>query len=425
MTPETMPRPPGVPDAPASSRPSPSPDAAQGARAPSSADGLPREPADVFIERVQAFAREVVAPGAIRWERERRIGREAIEAAAALGLCRLELSRERGGLGLPFSTKARVTEALASADFGFAMSLVNTHNIAVKLAREASPAVAARYLPGLMAGTLIGCTALTEPGAGSDFAAITTSAARVPGGWRLDGAKAWITNAADADVVVLYAQTEPGSGGRGIAGFVVDARRAGFVREPVYALSGQHTVGAGGFVLDGYLATDEELMQPPGRAFKAALGSINGARTYVAAMCCGMVGEALRIASAHGEARHAFGRPLADHQGWRWRLAEADAELAACRLMVADAARRIDAGSDAQRAAAQAKLLSVRMAERHLPALAQAMGAEGLRECHPFGRHLIGARVAAFVDGSSEMLLERIAASMRPPAVASLPSPPT
>jgi alkylation response protein AidB-like acyl-CoA dehydrogenase len=382
------------------------------------------ESADAFIARVETFARDVVAPGAILWERERRIGREAIEAAATLGMCRLEVPRERGGLGLPFSMKARVTEALASADFGFAMSLVNTQNIATKLAREASPVVAERYLPGLMTGRLIGCTALTEPCAGSDFAAITTRAVRVPGGWRLDGAKAWITNAAEADVVVLYAQTEPGAGGRGIAGFVVDARRAGFVREPAYPLSGQHTIGTGGFVLDAYLATDEEVMQPPGRAFKAALGSINGARTYIAAMCCGMVGEALRIASTYGEQRHAFGRPLADHQGWRWRLAEADTELAACRLMVAEAARRVDAGVDAQRAAAQAKLLSVRMAERQLPALAQAMGAEGLRECHPFGRHLIGARVAAFVDGSSEMLLERIAASMRSPASAARPSSP-
>jgi alkylation response protein AidB-like acyl-CoA dehydrogenase len=398
MTSETTPRPPGDRDT--------------------------AESADAFIARVEHFARDVVAPGAIRWERERRIGREAIEAAATFGMCRLEVPRERGGLGLPFSMKARVTEALASADFGFAMSLVNTQNIATKLDREASPAVAERYLPGLMTGRLIGCTALTEPGAGSDFAAITTRAVRVPGGWRLDGAKAWITNAAEADVVVLYAQTEPGAGGRGIAGFVVDARRAGFVHEPAYPLSGQHTIGTGGFVLDAYLATDEEVMQPPGRAFKAALGSINEARTYVAAMCCGMVGEALRIASAYGEQRHAFGRPLADHQGWRWRLAEADTELAACRLMVAEAARRVDAGIDAQRAAAQAKLFSVRMAERQLPALAQAMGAEGLRESHPFGRHLIGARVAAFVDGSSEMLLERIAASMRSPAVAAPSSSP-
>lgn len=359
------------------------------------------------------FARDVVAVQAPRWERERRIGREAVDEAARLGLTRLEVPQDWGGLGMPFSCKARMADLLGAADFAFTMSLINTQNIAVKLAREARPEVARRYVPGLMEGRLIGCTALTEPGAGSDFAAIRTRAVRTPQGWRIDGEKAWITNAAEADVAVLYAQTEPGSGGRGIAGFVVDAQRAGFVRLPAFQLAGQHAIGTGGFRLEGYLAHDDEMLQPPGLAFKAALSSINGARTYIAAMCCGMTGEALRVASEYGERRSSFGQPLAGHQGWRWRLAEADSELAACRLMVERAAALIDAGEDAQLAAAQAKLLSTRMAERQLHALSQAMGAEGLREHHPFGRHLIGARVANFVDGSTEMLLERIAAVRR------------
>ena len=369
-----------------------------------------------LIDKAAALARNLVGPQAARWERERRIGHEGLAAAAALGLLRLQVPVAAGGLGLSFSCKARVTEVLAAADFGFAMSLVNSHNVAVNLARNASQAVAARYVPALMAGTRLGCTALSEPGVGSDFAAISTSATRldgVGGGWRIQGAKAWITNAAEADVVVLYAQTEPGSGGRGIAGFVIDGRRAGFVREPAFSLGGQHSIGTGGFRLDGYLASDEELLFPPGQAFKAALGSINGARTYIAAMCNGMVGEALRVVQAYGEQRHTFGRPLADHQGWRWRLAEAATELAASRLMVERAAAAIDAGEDAQLAAAQAKLLATRLADRQLPVLAQAMGAEGLREHYPFARHLMGARVAGFVDGSTEMLLERIGAVMR------------
>jgi len=366
-----------------------------------------------LVEQAAAFARDVVAPRAALWERERRIGREALDEAARIGLTRIEVPAAFGGLGLPFSRKAQVADILGAADFAFTMSLINTQNVATKLAREAAPEVAQRYVPELIAGRRMGCTALTEPGAGSDFAAITTRATRTQQGWRIDGAKAWITNAAEADVVVLYAQTEPGSGGRGIAGFVVDGRRPGFVRESAFALAGQNAIGTGGFRLEAYEAREDEMLQPPGRAFKAALASINGARTYIGAMCCGMVGEALRVASGYGEQRSAFGRPLADHQGWRWRLAEAASELAACRLMVAQAAAMIDAREDAQLVAAQAKLLSTRMAERQLPALAQAMGAEGLREVHPFGRHLIGARVAGFVDGSSEMLLERIAALQR------------
>jgi alkylation response protein AidB-like acyl-CoA dehydrogenase len=365
-----------------------------------------------LVERTTALAREVVAPNAARWERERRLGHEALPAAVDLGLLRLQVPTTFGGLDYSFLCKAQIAEVLAAADFGFAMSLLNTQNVAANLARNARPDVAARHVPDLIAGRRLGCTALSEPGAGSDFAAIKTRATREDGGWRVDGAKAWITNASHADVLVLYAQTEPGAGSRGIAAFVVDGRRDGFVREPPYSLGGQHAIGAGGFRLDGYRARDDELLHPAGKAFKAAMSSINGARTYIAAMCCGMVGEALRIASAFGRQRTTFGKPLAGHQGWRWRLAEAASELAACRLMVAQAAARIDDGEDAQLPAAQAKLLATRMAERQIPALAQAMGAEGLREHHPFSRHLIGTRVAGFVDGSTEMLLERICAVM-------------
>ena len=372
------------------------------------------DPEIALIAQAELLARETVAPQAARWERERRIGHEALAQAAAIGLTRLQLPHEAGGLGLSFGCKARVTEVLAAADFGFAMSWVNTHNAAANLARNAAPAVAARYLPDLIAGVRLGCTALSEPGAGSDFAAIGTTAIQVAGGWQIDGAKAWITNAAEADVIVLYAQTEPGRGGRGIACFVVDGRRDGFVREPAYVLAGQHAIGTGGFRLEAYVAHDDELLQPPGRAFKSALQSINGARCYIAAMCNGMVGEALRVAQAYGEVRLSFGQPLAEHQGWRWRLAEAATELAAGRLLVAAAAQAVESGADAQLAAAQAKLFCTRLAERQLPVLTQAMGAEGLRQQQPFGRHLAGARVASYVDGSSEMLLERIARLTRP-----------
>jgi alkylation response protein AidB-like acyl-CoA dehydrogenase len=368
-----------------------------------------------LVQQAADLARRVVGPQAARWERERRIGHEALAEAVALGLTRLQVPLSWGGLDASFACKVAVAEALAAGDFGFTMSLINTHNIAAKLAHDAPAALAARYVPELVAGRRLGCTALTEPGAGSDFAAITTQAQRVAGGWRIDGAKAWITNAAEADVVVLYAQTVPGSGGSGIAGFLVDGRRDGFVREPAYTLGGQHTIGTGGFRLEGYLAGDDELLHPPGQAFRAALGSINGARTYIAAMCCGMVAQALQVAQAHGRQRQAFGQPLADHQGWRWRLAEAASELAAARLMVdraVDAVQREATSDQAQLAAAQAKLLATRLAERQISVLAHAMGAEGLREHHPFARHLVGAQVAGFVDGSTEMLLERIAAVM-------------
>ena len=363
-----------------------------------------------LLERVREFARDIVTPGAMVWEQERRMGREALAEAAQLGLTGLQVPRKHGGLGASFSAKAAVAETLGAADFGFAMSLLNTQNIAQRLVRDFSADIAGEYLPDLLDARRLGCTALTEPGAGSDFAAITTEARRDGSGWVLDGEKAWIINAAEADVIVVYAQTEPGSGGRGIASFLIDGQRDGFERRPPMAMSAQHSIGAGGFRLNAYRVPAQHMLHGPGEAFKAALGSINEARIYVAAMSCGMVRAALEIAGAYGRKRQTFGQPLVRHQGWRWRLAEAEVALDAAMRMVVDAAATVDRGENAMLDAARTKIFATRMAEQHLPALAQLMGAEGLRDEYPFGRHLIGARVASFTDGSTEMLLERLTA---------------
>ncbi len=366
-----------------------------------------------IVDAAKGFVATHVVPQVQAWDRGGADTRAVLPAAAAAGLLGIEVPAAHGGLGLSFGCKRQVAEVLAAADFGLAMSVINTHNVANHLARTAAPAVAQRHVPALLSGQRTGCTALTEPGAGSDFSAITTLARRVGDEWQLDGHKAWIVNGTHAEVVVVYAQTEPASGARGIAAFVVDGSRSGFVRQPGADSSAARGIDAGGFVLQGYRAQADELLHPPGEAFKAALASINGARIYVAAMCCGMVHECLRVASAYGASRHTFGEPLHGHQGWRWGLADAAIDLEAARLMVDAATALIDEGRDAQTAAAQAKVFATRMAGRHIAALMHAMGAEGLREQYPMLRHLAAAQVATLVDGSTEMLLDRVARSLR------------
>jgi len=366
-----------------------------------------------MIEKARAFVDETVKPHAAAWERGQGDSRDVLPVAAQMGLLGLQVPVAHGGAGLSFNCKMRVMELIATVDFGLAMSLVNTQNVADDLARAAAADVAQKYIPELLSGRRTGCTALTEPGAGSDFAAIETTASAVPEGWCLDGHKMWITNGAHAEVLIVYAQTRPDGGAAGIAAFVVDAMRPGFQRDPEIDMDAVRSIGTGGFRLKTYLCRHDEMLYPPGKAFKNALNSINGARAYVAAMCCGMVSESLVVASAYGLRRETFGKSLHEHQGWRWSLADTAIDLDAARLLVGAAAARIDAGQDAQGTAARAKIFATRMAQKHIAALLHAMGAEGLRDEYPLMRHIAAAQLAGLVDGSTEMLLERVAKDLR------------
>ncbi|MGI9597930.1 MAG: acyl-CoA dehydrogenase family protein, partial [Acidimicrobiales bacterium] len=244
------------------------------------------------------------------WDRERALNRVALQEAAQLGLLGIEVPKYLGGLGMGFRQKVRVAEILSRTSMAFAFSLVNSHNVAARLAEIGSASHKRDLLPHLLSGDRVGSTALTERGAGSDFAAIATTASRTSDGWELNGEKAWITNGAVSDVIICYAQTEPGSGARGIASFVIDGHRPGFERLPPYELTGGHIIGTGRFKLDHYVANDDDLLTEPGDGFSSAMASVNGARIYVAAMSCAMVHSALGIAVDYGTRREAFGKPL-------------------------------------------------------------------------------------------------------------------
>lgn len=334
-----------------------------------------------------------------------------IKAAAEYGLTRIEIPKDmHGGWGLGFRAKLAVVEEIAQYSFDLAFSLINTQNVAARLARWAPPAIAEHYLPALVHGERLGGTALTEPHAGSDFAAIRTMATKDGDGWRLNGTKAWITNASVGDVFIVYAQTDAALGWKGIACFLVDGRREGFERLEPFRMGAGAPIGVGGFQLKNYRAEADELLDAPGTAFKTAMNGVNGARTYVAGMCCAMVAKCLSTAIWEGDRRLTFGSPVVAKQGIAWMLADAATDLEAARLLVDKAADLIERGKDAALAAAHAKKFAARMAVARISDCMQTMGARGLLEEHVFVRHLASARVAHYVDGTTEMQNERIAA---------------
>ena len=190
--------------------------------------GLREEHFHELLEQVREFRDREITPFVIEWEQNRVFPVEALCSARDLGLLGMEIDPALGGLGLSFGQKLKVLDLLSEVSMPYAFSLVNTHNVAARLARHGTEELRDRFLPDLLAGRRLGSTALTEPGAGSDFSAITTLASPDADGWRLNGEKAWITNAAASSVIVAYVQTDHGARARGIASFIIDGTSDGF-----------------------------------------------------------------------------------------------------------------------------------------------------------------------------------------------------
>lgn len=365
-----------------------------------------------FLNQAIDFSRSAVAPNAQSWEDARHMPVDTLRAAARAGLVGLEIPEEYGGFGGRFRLKARVAEEIARDCFAFSFSFINNMGLAGKIARDAPAELAKRYLPEMMAGEVFGCTALSEPAAGSDFAAISTSARKVDDGWILDGEKAWITNAAAADLIFLYAQTNPDLGWRGVAGFLIDAREDGVERLEPTEMMGGHAIGVGGFKLQDHFIADNRLISSPGDGFKAAMNGVNAARTYVATMCCGMTEAAIELTADYASHRPAFGTTISAFQGLRWDLADAQTDVEAARLLAYRAIISVEAQKDAEIHAAHAKKFAARIADKHLTKCMQIMGAAGLKRDYPLGRHIACARIANYVDGTTEIQNERIARNL-------------
>lgn len=374
-------------------------------------DGTDIEAATVAAAR--AFAAEVVDPAAAEWERDRRWPAEAFRAAADAGLCGLLVPRGMGGRGLGTSGMCGVLSALAAADMGFAFSLVCHNNLEGAIAKRGTTAQKDRYLARMMAGELLGGFLLTEPTGGSDAAAIRTTATRDADGWRLDGEKAWCTNGTHAGLVNVYVQTEPGTGARGIAAFLVETDQPGVTRLPGYEMMGAHSTGANGFCFEGVRLSDDQLFIPPGEAFRAAMEAIDIARIVVAAMCAGMLARGIAAATAFLKGRHAFGGPLSDQQALRFLVADAATDLEAMRALTEAAGAAFDArAADAGVMAAHAKKFATRQALARLLDCMQALGAPGFRQDQPLARHVAGAKMAAYLDGTTEIQNVVIARSL-------------
>ncbi|ETW95331.1 MAG: hypothetical protein ETSY1_31065 [Candidatus Entotheonella factor] len=372
-----------------------------------------RAAAEQVIAAARNFARERIDPEAAGWERDRRLPREVITAAAAEGLCGLLVPVELGGAGLGVSDVAEVMGALAYADMALAFSLVSHNNLAGAIAKKGADHHRSQHLGAMLDGSTLGAFLLTEPGTGSDAAAITTSAMANGDRWILNGEKAWVTNATEAGLLSVYAQTEPGSGSKGIAAFLVRADQPGVIRENAYDMLGAHASGTGGFRFDHVELDASQLFVPPGLAFRAAMEAIDIARIVVSAMCAGMLRRGLETAVDYIKNRQAFGAPLSERQGLQWMLADVATDLEASIALTRAASAALDAGDPSMGVrAAHAKKFATRVTMDGLSQCMQALGANGFRQDWPLARHLACAKMAQYLDGTTEIQNVVIARSL-------------
>ena len=262
-----------------------------------------------------------------------------------------------------------------------------------------------RWIPKVASGEVVAGFALTEPKAGTDAGALSLTAEKADGGYRLSGTKKWISNAPDADVYSIFARTSE-SGTRGVTGFVLPGDTEGLSGEPLDLIS-PHAIGT--LELEGVFVPDDHVLGEVDHGFSIAMRTLDLFRPSVGAAAVGMAQLALDMAINYAGERQSFGKPLRDHQAVSQQLAEAAARTKAARLLVYDAAAIYDAGGRVTKAAAIAKLFATETAQWVIDTALQIHGASGLEKGHTLEHLYRDVRATRIYEGTSEIQREIIA----------------
>lgn len=356
-----------------------------------------------LLDQIGRFAQGVLAPRAAELDETSTFAACHLPAMAELGLMGLNLPEEDGGLGLSGPALYRAVELVAGA-CGSTASLLTAHYLATdSLHLGADAALRARYLPRAAAGSL-GAFALTEPQAGSNPADMRTVARRDGAGYRLRGAKCFISNAGAADFMVVYAKTDPQAGARGVSAFVVESKKtAGIAIAPAERTMGLRGGHVFGVTFDDCFVPEENRIGPEGTGFRTAMKVLDNGRIEVAAQATGIAEAALNAAVAYAKERQVDGHPIADFQGLQWMLADSANDLAAARALGLAAARLRGTGARYSTESAHAKLFASEAAWRIADRALQIHGGYGYCRDFPLERYLRDLRIFRIYEGSSEI----------------------
>ena len=355
-------------------------------------------------DMVRAFAQERLRPASAGFEAAGGYPPDLFRQLGDLGLMGMTAPADVGGAGTDYVSYALALIELAAADGALSTIVSIQNSIMVSgLLKDGSAAQQARWLPRLVSGDAIGAFALTESDAGSDAAAIRTTATRIDGGWRLNGAKQFITSGRIAGVAMVIAVTDPTAGRKGMSAFLVPTDTPGYVVDKVEHKLGQAASDTCALRFVDCDVPADALLGEEGRGYAIALANLEAGRIGIAAQSVGMAQAALDIAVAYARDRRSFGKSIIEHQAVGFRLADLATQLEAARQLVLHAAALKDAGEPALTAASMAKLFASEAAERIVSGAIQTLGGYGYLEEFGLARISRDVRVCQIYEGTSDI----------------------
>jgi butyryl-CoA dehydrogenase len=359
---------------------------------------------EAFSRKVGAFAAERVAPEAAAIDESGVFPRSLVRQAAGLGLMGVAIPAEWGGAGLDYVSYAVALEALARASAVMAViAAVNNSLVVEPLAQFGTDVQKETWLRRLASGESIGAFALSEEHAGSDAANQQTIAVIDDRGYVLNGRKVWVANAEAAELVIVFAATQPNVKGRGVSAFLVPMDTPGVVRLATADSLGVRGLGCMDLELTNVCVDADALLGQPGDGFRIAMWALDGGRVAIAAQALGVGSAALDEALHHAKHHEAFGQPIANYQAIQWMLADVATDLDAARLLTLKAADVRRRGAPSTVDASMAKLFASEAAHRAADKAMQILASHGYRRGSTVERLFRDVRATEIYQGTSEI----------------------
>jgi alkylation response protein AidB-like acyl-CoA dehydrogenase len=364
----------------------------------------PTEEQALIQKTARDYAERSLIPKAAERDASGEFPEAELRELGKLGLLAISVPEELGGAGAGPVAYSLAMQELARGDASVAVAVSVTNMVGELIWKMGTPSQQRTWNLRLASGALVcGAFALSEPGAGSDPAAMRMAATKTPTGWRLDGTKQWITDGDHAGVIVVWALTDPLAGHHGISAFIVDGKASGITVARLEDKLGLRASSTAQLVFDGVEIGEDAMLGAPGKGFALAMMALDGGRIGISSQAIGIARGALEAAVRYANERETFGEPIIKHQAVGNMLADAATWLDAATLMTLRAAWLKETGQPFSQQASMAKLFATEHAWKICDIALQVHGGYGYVKDFPVERALRDVRVTRIYEGTSEI----------------------